>query len=105
MPQSATDLSQQAHIIPAATPTDLRLLAYNFSGEKVSGTVTVQQSPAGWQFTPPNWTVTLDSMERTSLPAQVVIPAGSAPGWIKLQGDFGSAGRSVLAFRLIVKEN
>jgi len=105
MPQSATNLDQQAHVIPAATPTDLRLLAYNFSGEKVSGTITVQQSPGNWQLTPASWTVTLDPMERKALPAQITIPAASAADWIKLQGDFGSAGRSVLAFRLMVKEN
>jgi hypothetical protein len=105
MPQSATNLDQQAHVIPAATPTDLRLFAYNFSGEKVSGTVTVPQLPANWQVTPAGWTVTLDPMERKALPAQVTLPAGSAADWIRLQGDFGSAGQSVLAFRLMVKEN
>lgn len=105
MPQSVTNLDQQAHVIPAATPTDLRLFAYNFSGEKVSGTVAVQQLPANWQITPTSWTVTLDPMERKALPAQITIPAGSAADWIKLQGDFGAAGRSVLAFRLMVKEN
>jgi len=44
-------------------------------------------------------------MERKALPAQIVIPSGSASDWIKLQGDFGPTGRSVLAFRLMVKEN
>jgi len=105
MPQSATNLDQQAHVLQAATPTDLRLFAYNFSGDKVSGTVTVQQSPANWKIAPASWTVTLDPMERKALPAQITIPAGSAADWIKLQGDFGPAGRSVLAFRLMVREN
>jgi len=44
-------------------------------------------------------------MERKALPAQIVIPSGSASDWIKLQGDFGPTGRSGLAFRLMVKEN
>jgi hypothetical protein len=105
MPQSATNLNQQAHVIPTAMPTDLRLFAYNFSSDKVSGTIAVQQSPANWQITPATWAVTLDPMERKALPAQIVIPAGSAADWIKLQGDFGPTGRSVLAFRLMVKEN
>jgi hypothetical protein len=105
MPQSATNLNQQAHGVPAATPTDLRLFAYNFGSDRVSGTITMQQSPANWQITPASWTVTLDPMERKALPAQVTIPAGSAADWIKLQGDFGPAGRSVLAFRLMVREN
>ncbi len=105
MPQSATNLGQQAHTIPAATPTEIKLFAYNFSSDKVSGTVTAQQIPANWQITPTDWAVSLDPMERKALPAQITIPAGSAADWIKLQGDFGSAGRSVLAFRLMVKEN
>jgi hypothetical protein len=105
MPQSATNLDQQAHIIPAGTLTELRLFAYNFSGEKVSGTVIVQKSPANWQITPARWTLALDPMERKALPAQIAVPSGSAADWIKLEGDFGTAGRSVLAFRLMVKEN
>jgi hypothetical protein len=105
MPQSATNLDQQAHAIPAAVPTEIKLFAYNFSGNRVSGTVAVQQTPANWQITPATWDMALDPMERKALPAQVVIPAGSAADWIKLQGDFGPAGRSVLAFRLMVRED
>jgi hypothetical protein len=105
MPQSATDLDQQAHVIPAGTPTSLGLFAYNFSGDKVSGTVTVQQAPDKWAITPASWTVVLDPMERKALPAQIVVPPGSAADWVKLQGDFGSAGRPVLAFRLMGREN
>jgi hypothetical protein len=105
MPQSATNLDQQAHVVPASTATTLNLFAYNFSSDKVSGTVTVRQLPANWQLAPTSWTVSLDPMERKALSAQVTIPPGSAADWIKLQGDFGSAGRSVLAFRLAVKED
>lgn len=105
MPQSATNLNQQAHAIRAGTPADLRLFAYNLGSDRVSGTVTVQKAPADWQIAPTRWIVTLDPMGRQALPAQVTIPAGSAADWIKLQGDFGPAGRSVLAFRLMVKEN
>jgi len=105
MPQSATNLDQQAHVIPAAVSTEIKLFAYNFSGEKASGTVTVREIPANWQITPASWSVTLDPMERKALPAQITIPASSAADWVKLQGDFGPTGRSVLAFRLMVKEN
>lgn len=105
MPQSATNLDRQAHTIPGATPTDLELFAYNFSGEKVAGTMAVQQSPSNWQITPTSWTVSLDPMERQALPLHVTLPAGAAADWIKLQGDFGVAGRSALAFRLMVSDN
>jgi hypothetical protein len=106
MPAPATDLKQQAHLIPAGTPTELRLLAYNFSDAKVSGTIRVQQTPADWQITPASWTVELDSMERKPLPASIVIPASRAKAdWVKLEGDFGPAGQTTLAFRLAPKGN
>jgi hypothetical protein len=106
MPASATNLDQQAHVIPVATPTDLMLFAYNFSGSGVSGTISVQQVPADWQITPASWTVELDPTERKPLPARIVIPANSAKAnWIKLKGDFGPAGRTALAFRLVAKRD
>ncbi|MBN1509679.1 MAG: hypothetical protein JW955_22725 [Sedimentisphaerales bacterium] len=105
MPQSATNLGQQAHVIPAGAATTLNLFAYNFSDDTVSGTVTVRQSPSNWQLTPASWTVSLDPMERKVLSVDVTIPAGSAADWIGLQGEFGSTGRPVLAFRLMVKGN
>lgn len=109
MPRSTTNLDHQAHIIPAATPTGLGLFAYNFRRCKVSGTVTVQQAPANWEIAPTRWTVVLEPMERMALPAHVIVPSAgagaTAADWVKLQGDFGPAGRPVLAFRLMVKEN
>jgi hypothetical protein len=100
MPATATDLKQQAHIMPAGTPTELTLFAYNFSDAKVSGTIRVQQTPADWQITPASWTVELDPLKRESLLVRVVIPAGAKGDWVKLKGDFGPAGPTVLAFRL-----
>lgn len=104
MPRSTTNLDHQAHIIPAATVTNLGLFAYNFSSYKISGTVTVQQAPANWEIAPTRWTVVLEPMERMALPAHVIVPStgagAAAADWVKLQGDFGPAGRSVLAFRL-----
>jgi hypothetical protein len=106
MPAATTNLDQQAHIILAGTPNDLSLFAYNFDRNKVSGTLSVQQAPAGWEITPTSWTVDLDPMGRKPLPARIVIPAGDAKAdWVKLKGDFGPAGRTVLAFRLAPKGN
>jgi hypothetical protein len=106
MPAAATNLDQQAHVVPAGTPTNLMLFAYNFSGGKVSGTIRVPQAPAGWQITPASWTVDLDPMERKPLPTSIVIPTSSAKAdWVKLKGDFGPAGQTTLAFRLAPKGN
>jgi len=105
MPAATTNLDQQAHVIPAAAPTDIALFAYNFRSSKVSGTVSVQQAPAHWEITPATWTIDLDPMERKPLPARIVIPVdGAKADWIKLKGDFGPAGQTVLAFRLALKK-
>ena len=106
MSASATNLEQQAHIVPAGTPISLALFAYNFSNGKISGKISVQQAPANWEITPASWTVDLDPMERKALSARIVVPAnGAKADWVKLQGDFGPTGQSVLAFRLAPKGN
>jgi len=104
MPAAATNLEKQAHLIPAGTPADLALFAYNFSDARISGTIGVK-IPAHWEITPTSWTVALDPMERKALPARIVISSTGAADWVKLKGDFGPAGPSVLAFRLAAKGN
>jgi hypothetical protein len=99
MPAAATNLEKQAHVVPAGTPTDLALFAYNFSDAKVSGTISVK-TPANWEITPASWAVVLDPMEQKALPARIVVSATGAADWVTLKGDFGPAGQSVLAFRL-----
>ncbi len=99
MPASATNLEKQAHLIRGGTPTDLALFAYNFSDARVSGTISVK-TPANWEITPTSWTVALDPMERKALPARIAISSPGAADWVRLKGDFGPAGQSVLAFRL-----
>jgi hypothetical protein len=99
VPAAATDLGKQAHVVPADTPTDLALFAYNFGDAKLSGTISVK-TPANWEIIPTSWEVVLDPMERKALPARIVISAAGAADWVRLKGDFGPAGKSVLAFRL-----
>jgi hypothetical protein len=99
MPVAATNLEKQAHAIPAGAPTDLALFAYNFSDAKVSGTISVQP-PTNCQITPASWAVVLDPMERKVLSARVVVSYTGTINWVRLRGDFGPAGSSVLAFRL-----
>ncbi len=100
MPAAATILDKQAHVIPADTATDLPLFAYNFSDTKISGTISVK-TPANWEITPTSWKAVLDPMERKALPARVVLSSPGATDWVRLKGDFGPAGSSVLAFRLV----
>jgi hypothetical protein len=104
MPQSSTNLDIQAHRVPSEQETNLNIFVYNFGNTKVSGTVSIERSPTGWQMTPQQWEVTLEPMERKALSISVTIPAdvdGAAKGdWIKLRGKFGSSGQPALAFRL-----
>jgi hypothetical protein len=106
MPQAATDLDQQAHKLSPGAQGDLRIFAYNFSGKPTRGIVRVQGG-APWKLTPPQWELTLEAGERKSLAIHVQAePVADRPGpadWIKLEGDFGAAGRSVLAFRLLAR--
>ncbi len=77
----------------------LPLFAYNFSDAKVSGTISVK-TPANWEITPTSWAVVLDPMERKALPARIVVSSTGTADWVRLKGNFGPAGQSVLAFRL-----
>ncbi len=107
MHHSSTKLDRQAHTLEPDKETTLNLFAYNFSDKTVSGKITADHTPQGFILTPDQWEVTLSPMERKPLPARVVInDSGSDEAnddWIKLQGDFADAGRTVLAFRLVPK--
>jgi len=104
-PHTASDLSRQAHVVALEEDRNLEVFAYNFSEKTVSGIVTVECIPRGWELAPGRGEITLDPMERKRLPMQLSThPAGGSPtddGWIKLRGDFADAGRPVLAFRLV----
>ena len=107
MHQNSTNLKRQAHTVPSGKETNLNLFAYNFSDKTVSGTITTEIVPQGCELVPERWEITLEPMERKSLPAHVTINASGGDatneGWIKLRGDFADAGRPVLAFRLVPK--
>jgi len=107
MPHTATDLSQQAHIVAPKIDKSIVLFAYNFGEKPVSGTVNVESMPLGWTIIPDKWEITLDPMERKLLLVRFETDSSasntSSDGWIKLRGDFADAGKPVLAFRLIAK--
>jgi len=105
MHNNSTKLDRQAHTVPSGKETNLNLFAYNFSDKTVSGTITTESIPQGSKLTPDRWEITLEPMERKSLPAHVTIKTTGSnaanEGWIKLQGDFADVGRPVLVFRLV----
>ena len=95
------------HMVEAGKDMDLSLFVYNFSEKRVSGRVSVERIPNGWTLTPDRWEVALEPMERKPLPARFSMSADESDSishnWIPLRGDFGDAGRPVLAFRLVAK--
>ena len=98
----------QEHGIEINKPRDIVLYAYNFTDKAVEGTVELIDPPAGLEFSPKNWKVSIEPMDRTQLVATVTIPDWSAnmldKNWIKLKGRFGEVGESTLAFRLVAKK-
>jgi hypothetical protein len=106
MLQAATDLDQQAHKLGPDGRADIRIFAYNFGAKPARGTVQVQAG-AWWKLALASWDLTLGPGERQALELQVQAakPAErpDPADWIKLAGDFGAAGRSVLAFRLLAR--
>jgi hypothetical protein len=107
MPSSASDLGHQAHKIVPGQKTDATVAAYNFSDQKVSGTLRMDEIPGNVRASIGPETVQMDPFERKELPLTLAVPnpEQKAEGWVTLRGDFGAAGRPVLAFRLIVKDN
>ena len=84
---------------------ELPIFVYNFSETPVHGDVTVVHAPDGWTLTPDSWQTTTAPMDRTRLTARFTMPRRegdrSSDTWIRIRGEFGSAGQPVLAFRLI----
>lgn len=95
------------YLVEAESDVDLDLYIYNFGEETVEGTLSVERAPEGWELSAREWPLTLEPMERAAPPLTVRIPDvprdADSDVWIVLRGEFGEAGRPVLAFRLITK--
>ncbi|HNR97959.1 MAG TPA: hypothetical protein PKX48_03665 [Planctomycetota bacterium] len=93
------------HVIAVEADVDLRIFAYNFGAGAASGTIAVEHAPSGWDLAPRAWSMALEPFDRRPLDLRVRRPKGvpgdkTADTWVVLRGDFGAAGRPVLAFRL-----
>ena len=80
---------------------------YNLSDQQVSGIVHVAIKPAAWtvSFGPDPAVVTLRPMSSQSLKLNVKPPSTGDAGArqavdVKITGDFGGAGKPVVAFRV-----
>jgi len=90
--------------IESEAPYNLRMFAYNFSSEPVKGTIRVTNKPSGWTQDREIWNLSVDSMQCELFETTLTVPAGQ-DGTIQLTGDFGPAGKSVLAFRMHGRKN
>jgi len=79
----------------------LPVFAYNFGSVQVAGTLTVT-APQGWLVDLPSQ-VTLAPGERKELGLRLNCPMGSSAqvDKLKVTGDFGAAGKTVLSVQLI----
>ncbi len=96
------------HQFDVDTQHELPLFIYNFDDKSVTGTITLENTPPGYRVTPGRWQVKLGPMERQRLPAQVRIATSGdttpkAERWLIFRGNFGEAGRPVLALQLFAK--
>ncbi len=96
------------HRLAADTEHQLPLFVYNFDDRQVTGTVTLEDIPPNYQVTPDHWEVSLAPGERRQLTARVSVAARDdavpkADQWLVLRGDFGEAGRPVLALQLFAE--
>ena len=90
--------------IDSDKPYLLRMFAYNFAKERVKGTIRVTGIPSGWALDRETWNLSIDPVQRRLFEASLTIPPDQ-DGTLQLTGDFGTAGKSVLAFRLHGKKN
>ncbi|MDX9755801.1 MAG: hypothetical protein RBU29_17685, partial [bacterium] len=77
---------------------------YNFSQTKAKGVLLTEHLPAAWQLRMPELPIELEPMQKQEISARLVRSSAEAKAdedcWIMLRGEFGEAGKPVLAFRI-----
>jgi len=102
-PEEKMDLSRSAYRLPPAQPVKIPFFAYNFDSHAVSGRLVVE-SAVGWQAALPA-EIEMAPMQRKEL-TLVVGPNSAAAvkhGQVRVRGDFGAAGKSVLSLRFVAE--
>jgi hypothetical protein len=93
-------LNKSAYQAGNGQDTDVPVFAYNFSDLSVAGKLTIV-APIGWDVSISD-RVELAAGERKQVAMRVrrPVPKGDSPERIRLTGDFGPAGDTVLSIRL-----
>lgn len=92
-------------VFSPGAPVDCRLVVYNFSRAQAQGSVSLDDAPEAWSFSQAQWDLAVPPMDRSTLEFTMTAPATGAPGaeWVVFRGDFGPAGRPVLAFQAFLE--
>ncbi len=104
LPASAARLGVQAYALEPGRTNDLPLFVYNFSDRAASGTVKIEQPPSAGAAELSAHSLTLPPMGRRRLLVRVSLPQAGRPllegSLVRVRGEFGAAGRPVIAFRI-----
>lgn len=97
-----TEINDRA--VSATAETELKIVAYNFGDQPVSGNISVESIPSSWNLNLSPVDTTLEPLERKEIQATIKGSGAVNPEieneWIRIRGDFGEAGRPCLAFRM-----
>lgn len=77
----------------------LKMYAYNFALEQVTGKVELDNMPSSWTLSRKSWSIEIEPMGRQIFEADLVIP-DEQDGSVAIVGDFGSFGKAVLSYRV-----
>jgi hypothetical protein len=92
---------EAAYEFSAGATVEAVLTVYNLGAESATGTLKLENLPLGWRAEPSQWNVTLDPMEQEEMALRITLPTNTQKedAWLDFRGDFGSAGRPMLAVR------
>jgi hypothetical protein len=95
----------EALVVRPGQQDNLTFFAYNFTKNLALGKVSFERFPRGWEFEPQTLDIEVAPMGRREFHVRVDIPESgretALSGKVRLRGEFGEAGRTALAFRLM----
>jgi hypothetical protein len=102
LPETSIVLAESAYHLPAGEPARIPIFAYNFSDQPVRGRL-LATVPEGWRAELPEETEIAPG-ERKELSLRLTGATGPRIAKVRLAGEFGSAGRTVLSLRFQMPE-
>ena len=105
-PYASINLAADAYTRNAGETSTVEVIVYNFASHPVAGTITPESLPVGWAVSPSSWQVKIEPLGRLILTGKLIIPAQGLTHQgcktLNFRGEFGSDGRPVLAFNVVV---